>query len=305
MGNQQSRIDSYCRAALGDRSKPEWATPDALKTTSALADAMRDAGLEEIGELIFAVDMTRSNEESGASTFGGLCLHTLRSDVDNPYQATMRASYNCLSRLQGTKRARIMKFGCSETRHHSTSLVGTVSSVDGLMSAYSRMVRSSHMSGPTSFAAVVRDAARLVRDDGRRFGVLVIICDGQVSHAEGCWENTEQAIVDAAEVAPLAIVVVGVGDGPWEQMQDLDDELPRRKFDNVQFVKASPFQADLQNTKSPHEAVVAAFALCICQELATQYKACDGLRLLGPPGHDAGGHEAKRARVGTGLILAD
>ncbi|KAH7307490.1 hypothetical protein KP509_22G062200 [Ceratopteris richardii] len=116
-----------------------------------------------------------------------------------------------------------------------------------------------------------------------QYHVLLIIADGQVTRSvdtgyeqfspqEG---STIDAIVAASEL-PLSIVLVGVGDGPWDTMKEFDDNIPARAFDNFQFVNFT----EIMSRHSRPEEKEAAFALAALMEIPVQFKACVQLHLL-------------------------
>ena len=122
------------------------------------------------------------------------------------------------------------------------------------------MLKEVVLSGPTSFAPIIRKSMEHVKKSGNKFHILVIIADGQMED-EG---PTVSSIIEASKL-PLSIVLVGVGDGPWDIMEEFDDHLPGRKFDNFQFVD---FHSSTKEAKNPE----AAFALAALMEVPLQFQ---------------------------------
>ena len=113
------------------------------------------------------------------------------------------------------------------------------------------------------------EAAIQICERQRSYHILVIIADGQVTNRA----HTEAAIVRASNY-PLSIILVGVGDGPWDTMEEFDDSLPQRKFDNFQFVNMTEIIAQY------NELPEVAFSLACLMEVPEQYHAIRALGLI-------------------------
>lgn len=84
-------------------------------------------------------------------------------------------------------------------------------------------------------------AITIVEQNDGQYHVLLIIADGQVTRSidteRGQLSTQEKQTVEAivkASKYPLSIIVVGVGDGPWDMMKEFDDNILARAFDNFQ-----------------------------------------------------------------------
>ena len=86
-------------------------------------------------------------------------------------------------------------------------------------------------SGPTTLAPIIRRAIDIVNRT-HVFHILLVITDGQMRPDD---QTCRHALVQASKVA-LSIVAIGVGDGPWRALEEWDEGVPDRVFDNFHFV---------------------------------------------------------------------
>lgn len=247
---------------------------DRYETVQDVTAALRSNGLEA-SSLILGIDATQSNTWTGTHSFVVPNLHETKAGVMNPYQMAISLIGQTLAPFDDDGLIPMFGFGDAATRN-----VGVFAFGDGpcrgfqdALARYNAVMPGVSLSGPTSFAPVIRKAIEVVRANWQ-FTILIIVADGQISDVD--LAPTEAAIVEASNY-PIAIVVVGVGDGPFGQLETYDNHpIPGRKFDNLQFVNAT------QIFRAPARYKEANFALAALQEVPVQYKTCQRLGLMRP-----------------------
>eukprot|EP01119_Soliformovum_irregulare_P001445 TRINITY_DN11143_c0_g1_i1.p1 TRINITY_DN11143_c0_g1~~TRINITY_DN11143_c0_g1_i1.p1 ORF type:complete len:297 (+),score=59.65 TRINITY_DN11143_c0_g1_i1:3-893(+) len=245
------------------------AIPDTFETIDQIQEELRKCGLES-SNLILGIDYTISNRDSGRLTFGGKNLHDLRSGETNPYQQAIDIIGRTLEPFDDDHIIPAFGFGDNTTGDRSVFPFYPDRQCKGfqeVLSRYNEITPQIQLAGPTSFAPIIREALNIVQKE-QSYHILVIIADGQVTpDSEWCHAEleTRKAIEDASRF-PLSILLVGVGDGPWDKMEEFDDGLPARIFDNFQFVELS--KALVGSTPEMRECN---FAISALQEIPEQY----------------------------------
>ncbi|KAM4070709.1 hypothetical protein ACB094_11G003800 [Castanea mollissima] len=260
--------------------------PDNFHTLEEVTAALRTAGLES-SNLIVGIDFTKSNEWTGKISFNNRSLHAI-GDTPNPYEKAISIVGKTLSPFDEDNLIPCFGFGDATTHDQEVfSFHNDHTPCHGfeeVLSCYKKIVPNLRLAGPTSYAPVVEAAIDIVEKSGGQYHVLVLIADGQVTRSVNTSEKelspqeeqTIKSIVNASSY-PLSIVLVGVGDGPWDDMKSFDDKIPAREFDNFQFVN---FTAIMSKNESPSEKETA-FALAALMEIPIQYQAARELGILG------------------------
>ncbi|GLU11354.1 hypothetical protein SLE2022_281090 [Rubroshorea leprosula] len=248
--------------------------------------ALAQAGLES-SNLIVGIDFTKSNEWTGARAFHRKSLHHVGEGL-NPYEQAISIIGKTLAAFDEDNMIPCYGFGDASTHDQDVfSFLPDERFCHGfveVLSRYREIVPHLRLAGPTSFAPIIEMAMTIVEQSGGQYHVLLIIADGQVTRSvdteRGQLSPQEQKTVDAivqASKLPLSIVLVGVGDGPWDMMKQFDDNIPSRAFDNFQFVNFTEIM--LKNTSQTRKETE--FALAALMEIPSQYKATIELNILG------------------------
>ncbi|KAK1393758.1 E3 ubiquitin-protein ligase RGLG2 [Heracleum sosnowskyi] len=184
------------------------------------------------------------NEWTGARSYQRRSLHHL-GDSLNPYEHAISIIGRTLSAFDEDNLIPCYGFGDATT--HDQDVFSffrddkPCTGFEEALTRYREIVPRIRLTGPTSFAPVIETAIGIVNETRGQYLVLLIIADGQVTRSvdtnPGQLSSQEQstivAIVEASKY-PMSIILVGVGDGPWDMMMQFDDNIPFRAFDNFQ-----------------------------------------------------------------------
>lgn len=127
-------------------------------------------------------------------------------------------------------------------------------SVDEILTHYRNQLSIVTLYGPTNFSPVITNTSSIAREfqDGKHYFVLLIITDGIISDMH----LTKHAIVNASTL-PMSIIIVGVGDADFENMDELDSDDVRLCVDGryaerdiVQFVPLNKFLTKSGNSST-------------------------------------------------------
>uniref|UniRef100_A0A8C8HBE4 Copine VII n=1 Tax=Oncorhynchus tshawytscha TaxID=74940 RepID=A0A8C8HBE4_ONCTS len=209
-----------------------------------------------------AIDFTASNGDPRNSC----SLHYINPYQPNEYLKALIAVGEICQDYDSDKRFSALGFGARIPPNYEVSII--LFKIQGVVEAYQNCLPKIQLYGPTNVSPIISRIAKLSAGeetikDASRYHILLILTDGVVTDMA----DTREAIVRAS-YQPLSIIIVGVGNADFTDMQILDGDdgvlrSPKGEpvlRDIVQFVPFRDFK-----TASP-----AALAKCVLAEVPNQ-----------------------------------
>ncbi|XP_010789837.1 copine-7 [Notothenia coriiceps] len=220
-----------------------------------------------------AIDFTASNGDPRNSC----SLHYINPYQPNEYLKALIAVGEICQDYDSDKRFSALGFGARIPPNYEVSHDFAINfnpeddeceEIQGVVEAYQNCLPKIQLYGPTNVSPIINRIAKLAAGDGNikdasRYHILLILTDGVVTDMA----DTREAIVRGS-YQPLSIIIVGVGNADFTDMQILDGDdgvlrSPKGEpvlRDIVQFVPFRDFK-----TASP-----AALAKCVLAEVPKQ-----------------------------------
>lgn len=215
--------------------------------------------------LILAVDFTASNQDPRSPS----SLHYRHPQGHlNPYERAILSVGGVLTSYTNKSHFPVFGFGglpkgqsvshCFPLAPEHTS-VAHIPGIDGVMAQYRYALQNTTLSGPTFFAELINTACAMAmepfRPDHQHYTTLLIITDGMINDMA----LTVDAVIRASD-KPLSIVIVGVGNADFTNMNTLDGDDHRLQSrtagvaqrDIVQFVPMREVEHEGANAIASH-----------------------------------------------------
>jgi len=226
-----------------------------------------------------AIDFTYSNGEPKHPN----SLHRLTGTPPNEYHQAISSICPIILNYDSDGTVPVYGFGgvppFSKEVLHCFSLTGDpnkpeVNGLAGVLDAYRKSITNVAFSGPTYFNPILQETSKLCRNIKERrldqYVVLLILTDGVINDMK----ETAEALVKAYDL-PLSVIIVGVGQKNFAEMNKLDGDTNasaaatnQTKRDIVQFV---PFRDCKNDPKKLAEMVLAEIPRQLVQYME-QYK---------------------------------
>ena len=208
--------------------------------------------------LTIGIDFSNSNNNS----YNNGKLHSIQGNRLNYYERAITACAHIVGYYDFDQLFPVFGFGAiinnSYMNMNKPSMCFSLNfnnnpdiyTIDNVLKAYRDCINLNKItfSGPSFFAPLIREVIkRINKDDILEYHILMILTNGVINDLQ----QTIDVLVEAS-LLPLSVIIVGIGDGDFKNMEILDgDEVlltsstkKKRIRDIVQFVPFSKYQND-------------------------------------------------------------
>ena len=176
-----------------------------------------------------AIDFTGSNGDPQYES----SLHYINPDgSDNAYMKAIRSVGSILAAYDKDQMFPVHGYGaklpngkvshCFPLNENESN--PEVCGVQGILDVYKQTLNKVELCGPTNFANVINNASKIAKEEMEKnpykYFVLLILTDGAISDMN----RTIDAIVEASNKYPLSIVITGIGNANFSNMDKLDGD---------------------------------------------------------------------------------